>query len=78
MTSITPEEFVREYLQAYKLGQSTLDLSIKLGVTDRSVYSRINTYKRKGVKLPPLQASNGRPRVDAEALNKIIEGEDNA
>lgn len=70
--ALSPEEFVKKYLEAYKNDKTLEELSQELGVTASSVGTRVRNYREKGVNLPHLKGSNY--GVDPEQLNKLIKG----
>jgi hypothetical protein len=69
---MTAEQYVREYMKAYKLGLSPVDLANRLGMRATSVYARSNILRKKGVKLPKLTGSTKRTHIDVKALNEFI------
>lgn len=68
---VSNEKFVKEFMQAYREGKSSAELSRKLGQSKNYVTMKAAYLRNKGVRLPKLAYSY--PKFDAEALNRLIE-----
>lgn len=66
---VSPEKFVL----AWRESRSTAEVGKKLGIPINCVHARAWGYRRRGVRLRPFS----RPcrRIDAEALNRLLENE---
>lgn len=81
---IDAEEFVKQYMLAYKEGITQTDLCSRLGMEARALSARKQKYVKAGVRLPKLAIkttaqhkpgppSHGRgKKLDVESLNKIV------
>lgn len=70
---VTPEVFVRAYMDAHKKGESLNDLALRLGMKHSSVLAKTGKFRGLGVKLPHLKTGR---EIDVERLNAIIESGD--
>jgi transposase len=73
---IKVEEFVRAYMTAFQAGQTRDELAETLGVSPATVYLRAAELRRKGVKLPLIEAPKGLSVVERanEELAKFLKG----
>lgn len=71
--SLTTEEFVHAYMNAYKHGNNQNGLAYDIGVSRQSVNNRIKRLLDAGVKLPPLIRKELRPKIDVPKINSLIE-----
>lgn len=69
--SVSPEQFVKKYMEAYKNGENKRWIATELNLANSTVSTRVSILRAKGVRLPALK--NGIPPIYPEALNKIIE-----
>lgn len=72
----TPETFVREYMKAYALGLTTIDLANRLGMRAASVYARASKFRKHGVKLPALKGVPKGYKIDVAKLNDLIKSKE--
>ena len=74
-SGVTAEEFCKAYKLAADTGQSIDDLSKKLGMSKPNIISRRTSYEKTlQMKFPKLARAGGGPRLDVEALKKIMKG----
>lgn len=64
-------KFVRTYMWAFNNGKTSLDVSKKLDVEVKKVYSYANYLRKLGVKLPFLNKEAGR-QLSVDDLNSLI------
>lgn len=72
---LSPEDFVKEWLKSYKLGETQTDLCKRLGLDRAMVSGRKVYYKKLGIKLPNLRpAPRGRgDPINIDSLNALID-----
>ncbi len=70
---ISPEEFVRAYMDAHQQKKTKKELAASLGLLPGAVGSRARHYRSKGINLPFLKRVGGRPEIDVESLQAIVE-----
>jgi hypothetical protein len=63
---VTPEDFVK----AWSTSSSIDEVMEKTNLPKNAVYSRVNSYRHKGVKLKRMQRQN--KVVNVDALNSIV------
>ena len=82
MRTLTSEEFVTEYMKAYKNGVAQADLARSLGLSQATLSARKRRFISIGIELPQLTAKVNKNSsmkghaapglVDVKALNKLI------
>lgn len=64
---VSPEEFVK----AWASSTSIDEVIKKTGLPKNAVYSRVNSYRHKGVKLKKMQRPN--KVINVDELNKLVQ-----
>jgi hypothetical protein len=73
---ISPEMFVRLYMESVAAGHTMDQFSQRLGCSYGRAYSRVSLYRKRGVRLPPLAPAKrglraGNP-LDIRSLNGLV------
>lgn len=70
--------FVKEFMDAYNQGLTSLELATKLGTDPKALYARVYHWRKRGIKLPRLKiglrgARAEQKSLDVEGINQLIE-----
>ena len=71
MQYVSPEDFVTEYMNAYKQRQTLEYLALHLGMRKPAVIGRASYLRKRGVELPYLNGS-GRSHLNVSDLQRIV------
>jgi hypothetical protein len=73
-STVDAEAYVKAYKAVAKKGGTLDDLATQLGMTKQNVQARKMNYQKAGVKFPKLSRSAGKKKIDAKALQAILDG----